>query len=72
MSGGTAVSAKLRKQALQLLAEQPLTLKELAEKMGLKEKRAFRILRSLFEKGQIKSFKDQDNVRRYMPVDAGA
>jgi len=72
LSGGTAVSAKLRKQALQLLAEQPLTLKELAEKMGLKEKRTFRILRSLFEKGQIKSFKDQDNVRRYMPVDADA
>ena len=59
------MSAKLKKQALQLITEQPLTLKELSEKMGLKEKRAFKILRSLFEKGEIKSFKDQDNQRRY-------
>lgn len=59
------VSAKLKKQALQLIAEEPLTLRELAEKMDLKEKRAFRILRSLFQKGEISSFRDQDNQRRY-------
>jgi len=59
------VSAKLKRQALQILAEQPLTLKELAGKMDLKEKRAFRILRSLFQKGEITSFKDQDDQRRY-------
>ena len=59
------MSAKLKKQALQLLAEQPLTLKELAEKMDLKQKRAFRILRSLYEKRQIISFKDPNNMRRY-------
>lgn len=59
------MSAKLKKQALKLLADQPLTLKELAEKMDLKQKRAFRILRSLYEKRQIISFKDPDNMRRY-------
>lgn len=59
------MSAKLKKQALQLLAEQPLTLRELAEKMGINEKRTFRILRSLFEKKQIASFTDLDNKRRY-------
>lgn len=59
------MSAKLKKQALQLLADQPLTLKELAEKMDLKQKRAFRILRSLYEKRQITSFKDPNNMRRY-------
>ena len=59
------MSAKLKKQALQLLAEQPLTLKELAEKMDLKQKRTFRILRSLYEKRQIISFKDPNNMRRY-------
>ena len=62
------MSAKLKKQALQLLSENPLTLKELAEKMGLKEKKAFRILRSLFAKGEIKSFNDRDNQRRYRVV----
>lgn len=61
------MSAKLKKQALQILAEQPLTLKELSEKMGLKEKRAYRILKSLFQKGEIASFRDPDNQRRYRP-----
>ena len=62
------MSAKVKKQALQLLSENPLTLKELAEKMDLKEKKTFRILRSLFAKGEIKSFNDQDNQRRYRVV----
>ena len=63
------MSAKLKKQACQFLAEQPLTLGELAGKMGLKEKRTFRILMSLFKKGQIRSFRDQDNKRRYKTVE---
>jgi len=60
------LSAKLKKQALQLLAEEPLSLKELAVKMDLKEKRAYRVIKSLFQKGQIRSFRDEDNQRRYM------
>ena len=60
------MSAKLKKQALQLLAEEPMSLKELAAKMDLKEKRTYRILKSLFQKGQIKSFKDEGNQRRYV------
>jgi len=64
------VSAKLRKQALQLLAEQPMTLRELAEKMELKEKRAFKVLRSLFEKGEISAFTDDDKIRRYRSAEA--
>jgi len=59
------LSAKLKKQALQLLAEEPLSLKELAVKMDLKEKRAYRVIKSLFQKGQIRSFRDEDNQRRY-------
>lgn len=62
------MSAKLKKQILQHLGEQPLTLKEIAEKMGLKEKRTFKLLRSLYQKEQIMSFKDMDNQRRYKPV----
>lgn len=64
------MSAKLKKQALQILDEQPLTLKELSEKMDLKEKRTFSILRSLFQKGEISSFRDQDNRRRYRPIES--
>lgn len=62
-----AMSEKLRKQALQLISESPLSLKELAEKMGIKEKKAFNILKNLFENGQVDCFKDVDNVRRYKP-----
>ena len=58
-------TAKLKKQALQLLAEQPFTLKELAEKMGVTEKRAYSLLRALFQEGRIKSNSDAQKQRRY-------
>jgi len=61
---------KLRKQALQILSEQPLSLKELAEKMGLTEKKTFNTLRNLFEQGGINSFMDKDNKRRYRTIEA--
>ena len=56
---------KMRKQALKLFSEQPLTLKELAGKMEIKEKKAFNILKSLFEKGDVEQFKDGNSERRY-------
>lgn len=59
------MSEKLRRQALRILAEGPLTLKELAERMEIKEKKAFEILRFLFENGEIDCYKDPDNKRRY-------
>lgn len=61
------MSEKLEKQALQLISVNPLSLKELAEKMGIKEKKAFNILKQLFENGKIDCFKDANNVRRYKP-----
>ena len=62
------MSAKLKRQMLQLLAEEPITLKELAEKLEIKEKRAFRLIRSLFNEGKIDSFTDVDNRRLYRIV----
>ncbi len=61
------MSAKLKKQILSYLSEQPMSLKELAEKMELKEKRTFRLLRSLFEKEQIEMVREEDGTRRYRP-----
>jgi DNA-binding CsgD family transcriptional regulator len=61
------MSAKLKKEILKLLSEEPMSLKEIAAKMDLKEKRVFRLLRSLFQKDQIKSFKGEDSQRRYTP-----
>jgi DNA-binding MarR family transcriptional regulator len=59
------MSAKLKKEALKLLQEKSMSLSELAEAMELKEKRAFRILRSLFQAEAITSLKAPDGVRKY-------
>jgi DNA-binding IclR family transcriptional regulator len=59
------LSEKLKKQMLAHLSVQPMSLKELAEKMELKEKRAFTLLRSLFQGEQIISIRCEDGQRRY-------
>ncbi len=59
------MSAKLKKQILAHLTEQPMSLKEVAEAMELKEKRTFRLLRSLFQKDQIVMVRSEEGVRRY-------
>jgi DNA-binding IclR family transcriptional regulator len=58
-------TAKLKKQILVELSKQPMSLNEIAEKMELKEKRTFRLLRSLFQKDQITNIKCEDGTRRY-------
>jgi DNA-binding MarR family transcriptional regulator len=60
-------AAKLKKMLLAEIAVQPMSLKEIAEKMELKEKRTYRLLKSLFEKDQIQSSRGEDGVRRYSP-----
>jgi len=59
------MSAKLKKQMVAHLSEKPMSLKELADAMELKEKRTFRLLRSLFEGEQIETIKSEDGQRRY-------
>jgi predicted transcriptional regulator len=62
-------TAKLKKQILVHLSEKPMSLKEIAEVMELKEKRTFRLLRSLFQKDQIKLIRSEDGTRRYMKIE---
>jgi len=55
--------SKTDKQILQLLSESgPLTLAEIAEKLGKKPKAVFRSLRRLYEKEEITS---NPQTRRY-------
>jgi DNA-binding IclR family transcriptional regulator len=61
-------TAKLKKQILAELSEKPMSLNEIAEKMELKQKRTFRLLRSLFQKDQIKTI-SEDGKRRYALVE---
>ena len=51
------------------LSARPMSLKELAEKTGIKEKRVYRALSSLHRSGQIVHFKDDDDIRRYRTVE---
>ena len=61
-------TAKLKKDALKQLQVKPLSLTELAKAMELKEKRVFRLLRSLFEGGEITSSRGMDGIRKYRPT----
>jgi DNA-binding IclR family transcriptional regulator len=58
-------TAKLKKDVLKYLQVKPLSLAEIAEAMELKEKRVFRLLRSLFEGGEIVSLRGTDGIRKY-------
>jgi sugar-specific transcriptional regulator TrmB len=46
-----------------------MSLKELAEKTGIEEKRVYRVLSSLHKGGQIVHVRDDDNMRRYRPIE---
>lgn len=62
-------TAKLKKQILVHIDETPMSLSEVAEVMELKEKRTFKLLRSLFNKDQIKMIRDDDGIRKYIKYD---
>lgn len=61
-------TAKLKKDVLKHLQEKPLSLTDIATAMELKEKRVFRLLRSLFEAGEIASLRGLDGIRKYRPT----
>jgi len=63
------MSAKLKKQILVHVSEKPMSLAEVAEVMELKEKRTFKLLRSLFNKDEIKMIRDEDGQRKYVKRD---
>jgi DNA-binding IclR family transcriptional regulator len=58
-------STKLKKDILKELEAEPLSLAEIALKLELKEKKVFRLLRSLFEKGEIAPNRGADGSRKY-------
>ena len=62
------MSAKLRKKVLALIKEEPLTLKELSALTGNSDKKIFRIIRKLFEKGQVDSIYVPDGESKYKAI----
>jgi predicted HTH transcriptional regulator len=61
-------AAKLKKQILVHIDEKPMSLGEVAELMELKEKRTFKLLRSLFNKDKIKMIRAEDGTRKYIKI----
>ncbi len=48
-----------------LLLDKPLSLKEVAEILEVKEKKAYSLLKNMFQKDRVIGFKDSDGQRRY-------
>jgi hypothetical protein len=58
-------ASKLKNQIGVMLLDKPMSLKEVAQTMEIKEKKAYSLLKSMFQKDRIAGFKDTDGVRRY-------
>jgi hypothetical protein len=58
-------ATKLKNDIGVLLLEKPMSLKEVAVAMGVKEKKAYNLLKSMFTDERVTSFKDVDGERRY-------
>ena len=61
--------AKLTQQVMMQLSERPMSLKELAEKINVEEKRVYRVLSSLHRDIRVVHFRDEDSVRRYRLIE---
>jgi predicted transcriptional regulator len=58
-------ASALRNKIGVLLLEKPMSLKEVAEVLEIKEKKAYSLLKNMFQKERVSGFKDTDGVRRY-------
>ena len=58
-------ASKLKNQIGVMLLDKPMSLKEVAQAMGVKEKKAYSLLKSMFQDDRVVGFKDADGVRRY-------
>jgi hypothetical protein len=58
-------ASKLKNELGVMLLDAPMSLKEIAEVMEIKEKKAYSLLKSMFQDDRVAGFKDTDGVRRY-------
>ena len=61
----TMSASTLRNKIGMLLLDKPLSLKEVAEVLDVKEKKAYTLLKNMFQNDRIIGFKDADGQRRY-------
>jgi len=58
-------ASKLKNEISVMLLEEPMSLKEIAQEMDIKEKKSYSLLKSMFNDERVMSFKDVDGERRY-------
>jgi hypothetical protein len=61
----TMSASALRNKIGVMLLEKPLSLKEVSEILEIKEKKAYSLLKNMFQNERVTGFKDTDGVRRY-------
>ena len=61
------MNVNLTRQVMTRLSDEPMSLEELAEKIGVEKKKVYRVLSSLHKSRWIVHFKDVDGLRRYRP-----
>ena len=62
-------ASKLRNKIGVLLLESPLSLKEVAEILEIKEKKSYSLLKNMFQNDRVIGFKDTDGFRKYRITD---
>ena len=58
-------ASTLRNKIGVLLLDQPMSLKEVAQELEIKEKKAYSLLKNMFQNDRVIGFKDLDGQRKY-------
>ena len=58
-------ASTLRNKIGVLLLDKPMSLKEVAEALEVTEKKAYNLLKNMFQEERVESFKDEDGQRKY-------
>ena len=58
-------ASTLRNKIGVLLLDSPMSLKEIAEVLDVSEKKAYNLLKNMFQNDRVISFKDDDGQRKY-------
>ena len=58
-------ASTLRNKIGVLLLEKPISLKEVAQELEIKDKKAYSLLKNMFQNDRVIGFKDMDGQRKY-------
>ena len=58
-------ASTLRNKIGVLLLDKPMSLKELADELDIKEKKTYNLLKNMFQSDRVMSFKAEDGQRKY-------